>query len=59
MSLRISIVRKIERGHAHLQILADAVAISVRGTERGIREGIAEPFGIDARAFGGENRRQV
>jgi len=37
----------------------DEIAKIKDDTERGIGEESAEPFGIDARAFGGEHRRQI
>ena len=58
-SVRISSSDKIERRHAHLQVGAHAVAIRVRGAQRRIGEEALEPFGIDARAFAGQHRRQI
>src|SRR5215472_15716518 len=48
-----------ERGHAHLQVRANAVAIRVFVVERRILQEAQQPFGIDALAFGKQLRRQL
>ena len=51
------VFRERERGHAHLKVRANAIAIRIFVIERWIFQEAQQPVGIDTRALGEELRR--